>query len=86
MIIKAVLRNGHIQPLEPLPADWTEGQKLVVEEPELAGAEAQIDQWATDLETATAQVPPEEHDRFRQALTEIERESKDSVRREWGLP
>jgi hypothetical protein len=85
MTIKAILRDGRIQPLEPLPPDWTDGQELVVEEPDLAGTEAQVDQWATDLEAAAARVPTEEHDRFRQALSEIERESKDSVRREWGL-
>ncbi|MGD0539954.1 MAG: hypothetical protein ABSB33_00415 [Tepidisphaeraceae bacterium] len=86
MTIKAILRDGRIQPLEPLPPDWTDGQELVVEEPDLAGAKIQVDQWAKDLETATARLPAEEHDRFRRALGEIERESKDAIRREWGLP
>jgi hypothetical protein len=48
--------------------------------------EPQIDQWAQDLELAAARVPADEHDRFFRALTEIERESKDQVRREWELP
>jgi len=86
MTIKAVLRDGRIQPLEPLPPDWADGQELVIEDPELTGAQTQVDQWAKDLETATAGLPAEEHDRFRAALGEIERESKDAVRREWGLP
>ncbi|MGD0463778.1 MAG: hypothetical protein ABSB74_14925 [Tepidisphaeraceae bacterium] len=85
MTIKAILRDGRIQPLEPLPPDWTDGQELVVEEPELAEAESQINQWAKDLDKATAQIPAEEHDRFLRALDEIERASKDAVRREWGL-
>jgi hypothetical protein len=50
------------------------------------GMEPQIDQWAQDLELAAARVPADEHDRFSRALTEIERESKDQVRREWELP
>jgi hypothetical protein len=86
MTIKAILRNGRIQPLEPLPSDWADGQELVVEQPELADTGAPVADWARDLDAATAQLPAEEHDRFRQALDEIERDSKDAVRREWGLP
>jgi len=85
MTIKAILRDGRIQPLEPLPPDWAEGQELVVEEPEGAEGEAQILQWASDLDKAAARIPAEEHERFLRALDEVERASKDAVRREWGL-
>jgi uncharacterized membrane protein len=86
MTIKAILRDGRIQPLEPLPDDWADGQELVVEDPNLAAGEGQVDQWAKDLETAAARLPAEEHDLFRRALTHVEAESKEAVRREWGLP
>jgi hypothetical protein len=85
MTIKAILRDGRIQPLEPLPRDWAEGQELVVEEPELVEAETQINQWTKDLDKSTAQIPAEEHDRFLRALDEIERASKGAVRREWSV-
>jgi hypothetical protein len=85
MTIKAILRDGRIQPLEPLPPDWTDGQELVIEDPEVAAAEGQLDQWAKELQTNTSRLPAEEHDRFRGALTDVERESKDAIRREWGL-
>jgi len=85
MTIKAILRDGRIQPLEPLPPDWIEGQELLVEEPASAGTQAQVDQWANDLDKTTAQIPAEEHNRFLRALGEIEQETKDAVRREWGL-
>jgi hypothetical protein len=85
MTIKAILRDGRIQPLEPLPTDWSEGQELVVEEPQIAEGEAEINQWAKDLDKSTSQIPAEEHDRFLRALDEIERASKDAVHREWGL-
>lgn len=83
MTIKAVLRDGRIQPLEPLPPAWMEGQELVVEEP--AGVEnaLTIREWEQELEATSSQVPSAEHDRFRQALEAIEHESKESVRREW---
>jgi hypothetical protein len=86
MTIRAILRDGIIQPVEPLPPTWAEGQELVIEEPQGERAQAEIGQWAAELEAATAQIPAEEHDRFLQALDEIERESKEAVRKQWGLP
>ena len=84
MTIKAVLRDGHIQPLEPLPPDWIDGQELLIEPPIPEGQEARIREWAQDLETAAARLPAEEHNRFHRALLDIERESKETVRHEWG--
>jgi len=83
MTIKAVLRNGHIEPLEPLPSDWIEGQELLVEQP-APELQEQVDQWARDLESAAQRVPAEEHDRFQKALEEMRREGKEAMRREWG--
>ena len=85
MAIKATLRDGRIQPLEPLPPDWTEGQELVIEEPDLDEMAAEVKQWAKELEESTAKIPTDEHERLERALEELERESKDAVRRKWGL-
>ena len=86
MTIKAVLRHGVIQPVEPLPPGWADGQELVVEEPKTESADAEINQWSQEMDAATDQIPAEEHDRFLKALDEIERESKEVVRKQWGLP
>ena len=86
MTIRAILRQGVIQPLEALPADWGEGQELVVEEPRGERAAGEIGQWAREMDAGVAQIPAEEHDRFLHALDEIERQSKDAVRKEWGAP
>jgi len=83
MTIKAVLRHGIIQPIDPLPSDWTDGQELVVEKPQSNGA-TEIAQWAQELDAATAEIPASEHDRFLQALDQIEHESKEAVRKQWG--
>jgi hypothetical protein len=80
MTINAILRDGRIQPLEPIPFDWVDGRELV-EEPDSAGTEAKVEQWATEMDQATGQNPPEEHDRFLRALDEIEQECEDAVRR-----
>jgi hypothetical protein len=85
MTIKAVLRDGIIQPIDPLPSDWADGQELVVEEPQPNGA-ADLAQWAQEMDAATAQIPAEEHERFLNAVDEIERDSKEAVRKQWGLP
>ena len=82
MTIKAVLRHGVIQPIDPLPPDWEEGQELVVEEPKPDRADAEIGHWLREMDAATAELPTEEHDRFRRALDQIECESKDAVRRQ----
>jgi hypothetical protein len=86
MTIRAIIRDGRIQPIEPIPPDWAEGQELVVEEPGVDAVKEKVDQWANELEAAAARLPTEEHDQFRCALEQIERESKEAVRREWQLP
>ena len=86
MTIKAILRDGVIQPDEPLPPDWGDGQELIVEGPKNGRAEAEVARWAEELDEAAAGIPREEHDRFPWALDEIERESKEAVRREWSRP
>lgn len=83
MTIKAVIQNGRIEPLEPLPPDWHEGQEVLIES-EAPQTASEIAQWSEDLEAATARVPAGDHQRFMEALDEIERESKDAIRREWG--
>jgi hypothetical protein len=84
MTIKAVLRNGQIEPLEPLPTEWADGQELVVETDSVA-TNAQLANWMTELDTSVADLPAADHQQFQQALDEIERESKESVRRQWDL-
>jgi hypothetical protein len=84
MTIRGILKQGVIQPTDPLPPEWSDGQELVIEGPAISD-EAAVDEWSRELQSATAQIPAEEHDRFIRALDEIERESKDAVRRERGL-
>ena len=83
MTIRAIIRGGQIQPVDPLPAAWAEGQELLVEEPQGVSTVDEINAWERDLAEGAARIPPEEHERFRQALEDIERESKEVVRREW---
>ena len=85
-MIKAILKNGSIQPLDPIPPDWVDGQELVVEESASAPTERELLEWDQELEALARLVPVEEHQRVLDAIAEHEAESKEAVRREWGLP
>jgi len=85
MTIRAIVQNGRIQPLGPLPANWGDGKELVVEDPSDSAVESGTTDWEKEMDLAAAKIPSEEHERFLKALEIGERESKEAVRREWGL-
>jgi hypothetical protein len=82
---RAVLKNGIICPVEPLPADWAEGQELWVEAAR-EGKPEPIDDWYRELEEAVAAIDPEDERRFHEAISEVRRQAKEQARREMGLP
>ena len=86
MTIKARLRDGIIQPTEPLPAGWADGPELLIEEADVIPTEAELQEWLQEMDAGAAQISAEDNEQFLQAMAEQERESKDAVRREWGLP
>jgi hypothetical protein len=84
---KAVLKNGVICPLEPLPPEWAEGQQLRVEsavEEEDDGQD--LDAWYQELEALVAQNDPEDFARVDQALRVADEQAKALVRKQMGLP
>jgi hypothetical protein len=87
-MIRAVVRNGVVQPLEPLPADWNDGRQVVVEEFEPCPVMAEdVDRWSSEMNELTAALnDAEEWQEIETALAEADREAKAIVRREMGLP
>jgi hypothetical protein len=87
LVIKARLQNGVIVPLEPLPAEWSDGTPLSVS---AAGAEKGpegFEEWARELERLAASLDdPEDWARFDAAIAEADEADKTIVRREMGLP
>jgi hypothetical protein len=81
---RAILKDGVIHPLEPLPAEWEDGRELWVDEAPEDSPEA-IEQWYQKLETMVAETDPEDASRLQIALAEIKREGKEAMRREMGL-
>jgi hypothetical protein len=85
---RAVLKDGTIQPLEPLPAEWRDGQELRVESTSdcdevVAGS---IDADFHDLAVLCQAGDPLDDERLKRALDESKRQAKEQVRRQMGLP
>jgi ABC-type transporter Mla subunit MlaD len=74
-MIRAVVRNGVIQPLEPVPADWNDGRAVIVEE--LEETADTLEKWTCDMNALTAELDdPEEWQRIESALAEAGRLAK----------
>lgn len=86
-MIRAIVRDGVIQPLEPLPADWDEGREVYVDAVENPESEEELQQWLRDMNELTSQLDdPEEWRRFDEAIAEARAADKARMKREMGLP
>jgi hypothetical protein len=84
-MIRAVVRQGVIQPLDALPAEWREGQVLEVSESAEANwppTTEEIDAWVAEVEESAGEVSEEDHAIVDAALSEHEALSKVLGRRE----
>ena len=85
-MVKAVVSRGEIHPLEPLPADWPEGQPLRVDkvdddEPPVEAIDRDFAVLARLCETGD----PADDEQLERALQEARRQAKEQVRRQMGL-
>jgi hypothetical protein len=93
-MLKAVIRNGKIVPLEPLPPQWRDGKEVSVTEtdaPEDQPADSErltreAADWVQAVREAAAPFDPEDWARLEAALKEIKREGKERMRRKMGSP
>jgi hypothetical protein len=84
--MKAVLKNGMILPKEPLPTDWSDGTELEVEKaPGKNGRGDELDRWFAELESACAEMDPEDDRILKDAVAEVRRQEKEQARKEAGL-
>jgi hypothetical protein len=88
-MIRAMVKDGIIQPLEPLPPEWQNGHEVAVgdvAEQQGNGAD-DFDRWAEEMNRLTAQLnDPMEWEQIEAVLAEADRQNKNLVRREMGLP
>ena len=85
-MLKAVVKGGEIRPLEPLPADWQEGQPLRVDKADDGEMTAdEIDRDFAVLAKMCETSKPEDEEQLEQRLLEARRQAKELVRRQMGL-
>jgi hypothetical protein len=85
---KAVLRNGVIYPLEPLPPDWTDGRELRVEDAQEPDESPEaINRWYQELQALEpALEDPREIEQFQAFLVQLRQKDREIARRKAGLP
>jgi hypothetical protein len=83
-MVRAILRDGTISPISPLPDTWSEGQELVVESAPLPTKE-EWDSWSREIDELAAQIPLDDFERVELALAEADKKAKEMVRRQMGL-
>jgi hypothetical protein len=84
-MLKAVVSRGEIRPLEPLPADWREGQPLRVEKDDGETSVEEIDRDFAVLASLCQASEAADEEQLEAALQEARRQAKDQVRRHMGL-
>jgi len=69
-MLKAILRQGAIVPLEPLPSDWAEGAQLEIDITDAPNSSSpfDIDEWARTMETLCADSSVDDEQVMRQAI------------------
>jgi hypothetical protein len=80
-MVKAVVTRGAICPLEPLPADWREGEPLHIEKAD--DAEPPVDEIDRDFAVLAALCEasdPADEEKLDRALQEAHRQAKQQVR------
>jgi len=83
---RAVLKNGSIVPLDPLPEEWVEGTELEVEQAKPGQAAQSLEDWYRELDQMCSENSPEDIDRLDAALKCADVHARQAVRREAGLP
>jgi len=81
-MIRAVVQNGLIRPLDPMPVDWIEGRVVLVEDAESDPTD-DLATWYEELQLlGPAQYDPGEREQIRATLAEADAQAKELVRRE----
>jgi hypothetical protein len=81
-MIKAIVRDGVIHPLDPLPGHWKNGREVVVDDVQPDDRAHPLADWSARMESLIAQFEPEDLERLDQILAEADVQAKGIVRRQ----
>lgn len=85
-MIKAIIKRGHIEPLQPLPVDWQEGQSLLIERDEEKPDSLEvIDRDFAELNRLCLAGDSADDEIVSRSLQIAKRQAKEQVRRDMGL-
>jgi hypothetical protein len=89
---RAILRNGVIYPVDPLPDEWKDGQELWVDSQNPGNGEElaekdldELDKWYEKLNEMVSQNDPDDLLNVEAILAENDRIEKDRMRKVMGL-
>ena len=75
---RAVVKNGVIVPIDPLPEEWADGRELWVDESIHAkNGNQPLDEWIRDVEESAAQVDQNDWQEMQAALDAMHKETKE---------
>ncbi len=84
LMIRAIVQNRQIRPLEPLPAEWSESRHVIVEDADVASSE-ELEAWYRELQSlGPAEYEPGEWQHVQDVFNEANEQAKVLVRREMG--
>ena len=81
---RALLKNGVIYPVDPLPADWRDGTELTVEKSRPAdnGSPGHpTDQWMNEVESMASKIPAGEDKKLDSAIARLRKQAEDLARK-----
>ncbi len=80
---RAVLKNGVIYPVEPLPPDWSDGTELSVEKtaPPSENGKSRTDEWMDQVEASAALIDPADDERLMAAVAAFRAQDRELARR-----
>jgi hypothetical protein len=85
-MIRAVIQDGQICAIDPLPADWRDGRELIVEEAEPTSTD-ELEEWYRELQRlGPGQYEPGEREQVQSMLGEVDEEAKARVERSRFVP
>ena len=82
-MLKAVLRQGVVVPLEPLPLEWEEGAALEVAKSDAPPLD--IDAWAKSMDQLCADSSASDEQAMQCAIEEHRQQAKAQTARDMGL-
>jgi hypothetical protein len=75
-MIRAIVKNGLIEPTDPLPPSWRDGHEVVITD--LPASEHE--NWFREMEEEASQMDPSDGDRLMAALAMVHAEDKELAR------